>query len=105
MSLADGGHLTHGASVNFSGKMYHAAIWLEQATGEVDYDQVEALALEHKPKMIIAGFFGLFAGDGLVLFSRHRRQGRRLSDGRYGPRGRPGGRRCLPQPRPLADGW
>jgi glycine hydroxymethyltransferase len=57
MSLADGGHLTHGASVNFSGKIYHAVQYgLNNATGDVDYDQVEALALAHKPKMIIAGF-------------------------------------------------
>ncbi len=57
MSLADGGHLTHGAKPSFSGKTYHAVQYgLVAATGEVDYDQVEALALEHKPKMIIAGF-------------------------------------------------
>ena len=57
MSLADGGHLTHGAKPNFSGKMYNAIQYgLDLETGEVDYDQVEALALEHKPKMIIAGF-------------------------------------------------
>jgi glycine hydroxymethyltransferase len=57
MSLADGGHLTHGAKPNFSGKQYNAVQYgLNKETGEVDYDQVEALALEHKPKMIIAGF-------------------------------------------------
>ena len=57
MSLADGGHLTHGAKPNFSGKTYHAVQYgLNPATGEVDYDQVEALAREHKPKMIVAGF-------------------------------------------------
>lgn len=57
MSLSDGGHLTHGASVNFSGKMYNAVQYgLNAATGEVDYDQVAALAREHKPKMILAGF-------------------------------------------------
>lgn len=57
MSLADGGHLTHGAAPNFSGKMYNAVQYgLNADTGEVDYDQVEALALEHKPKMIVAGF-------------------------------------------------
>ncbi|MGB5707618.1 MAG: serine hydroxymethyltransferase [Arenicellales bacterium] len=57
MSLAHGGHLTHGASVNFSGKIYHAVQYgLDLATGEVDYNQVEQLAKEHKPKMIIAGF-------------------------------------------------
>ena len=57
MSLADGGHLTHGAKVNFSGKLFNAIQYgLNAETGEVDYDQVEALAKEHKPKMIIAGF-------------------------------------------------
>jgi glycine hydroxymethyltransferase len=57
MSLADGGHLTHGAKPNFSGKTYHAVQYgLNPATGEVDYDQVEALAREHRPKMIVAGF-------------------------------------------------
>ncbi|HEY4713186.1 MAG TPA: serine hydroxymethyltransferase [Aquirhabdus sp.] len=57
MSLAHGGHLTHGAKVNFSGKTYNAVQYgLNVETGEVDYDEVERLALEHKPKMIIAGF-------------------------------------------------
>jgi glycine hydroxymethyltransferase len=57
MSLADGGHLTHGAKPNFSGKMYHAVQYgLKADTGEVNYDQVEALAIEHKPKIIVAGF-------------------------------------------------
>ena len=57
MSLAHGGHLTHGAKVNFSGKIYNAVQYgLNPATGEIDYDQVEALAKEHKPKMIVAGF-------------------------------------------------
>ena len=57
MSLAHGGHLTHGAKVNFSGKSYNAVQYgLDPATGEVDYDEVERLALEHKPRMIIAGF-------------------------------------------------
>ncbi len=57
LSLADGGHLTHGAKPNFSGKIYNAIQYgLNATTGEIDYDQVEALALEHKPKMIIAGF-------------------------------------------------
>ncbi len=57
MSLAHGGHLTHGASVSFSGKIYNAVQYgLSEETGEVDYDQVETLAKEHKPKMIVAGF-------------------------------------------------
>jgi glycine hydroxymethyltransferase len=57
MSLAHGGHLTHGAKVNFSGRLYQAVQYgLNETTGEIDYDQVERLALECKPKMIIAGF-------------------------------------------------
>lgn len=57
MSLAHGGHLTHGAKVNFSGKMYNAVQYgLNPETGLVDYDEVASLAREHKPKMIVAGF-------------------------------------------------
>jgi glycine hydroxymethyltransferase len=57
MSLAHGGHLTHGATVSFSGRIYNAVQYgLNEQTGEIDYDQVEALAREHKPKMIVAGF-------------------------------------------------
>jgi len=57
MSLDHGGHLTHGAKVNFSGKIFKAAQYgLDPATGEIDYAQVEKLAQEHKPRMIIAGF-------------------------------------------------
>jgi glycine hydroxymethyltransferase len=57
MSLAHGGHLTHGAKVNFSGKLFNAVQYgLDESTGEIDYAQVESLAREHKPKMIVAGF-------------------------------------------------
>jgi glycine hydroxymethyltransferase len=57
MSLAHGGHLTHGSKVSFSGKMYNAVQYgLNEATGEIDYEEVERLAKEHRPKMIIAGF-------------------------------------------------
>lgn len=57
MSLAHGGHLTHGASVNFSGRNYHAVQYgLDTETGLIDYEEVARLAREHKPKMIIAGF-------------------------------------------------
>ncbi len=57
MSLADGGHLTHGSKVSFSGKLFNAVQYgLNNETGEIDYEQVETLALEHKPKMIVAGF-------------------------------------------------
>jgi len=56
MSLAHGGHLTHGAKVNFSGKIYNAVQYGIDEQGYIDYAEVERLALEHKPKMIIAGF-------------------------------------------------
>lgn len=57
MSLAHGGHLTHGAKPNFSGKLYNAVQYgLDPETGEIDYEQVERLAREHRPKMIVAGF-------------------------------------------------
>ncbi len=57
MSLAHGGHLTHGAAPNFSGKHYHAVQYgLNPETGEIDYEEVERLARSYKPKMIIAGF-------------------------------------------------
>src|SRR5476651_1421593 len=57
MSLAHGGHLTHGAKVSFSGKLYNAVQYgIDTATGLIDYDEVERLAVEHKPKMVVAGF-------------------------------------------------
>ncbi|TLX47617.1 serine hydroxymethyltransferase [Pseudoalteromonas phenolica] len=70
MSLAHGGHLTHGSHVNFSGKTYNAIQYgLNEETGEIDYAQVEALALEHKPKMIIGGFS---AYSGIVDWAKFR---------------------------------
>ncbi len=70
MSLADGGHLTHGAKPSFSGKLYNAVQYgLDAETGLIDYDQVEALAVEHQPKMIIAGFS---AYSGVLDFARFR---------------------------------
>ncbi|MDB2384259.1 serine hydroxymethyltransferase [Endozoicomonas sp.] len=57
MSLAHGGHLTHGASVSFSGRIYNAVQYgLHPETGDIDYEEMERLALEHKPKMLIGGF-------------------------------------------------
>jgi glycine hydroxymethyltransferase len=70
MSLAHGGHLTHGSHVNFSGKTYNAVQYgLHPETGEIDMAQVEALAMEHKPKMIIAGFS---AYSGIVDWQKFR---------------------------------
>lgn len=57
MSLAHGGHLTHGAAVNFSGKLYHSVQYgLNDRSGEIDYEQVAVLAQQHQPKMLIGGF-------------------------------------------------
>ncbi|MBU3003221.1 serine hydroxymethyltransferase [Paraglaciecola arctica] len=70
MSLAHGGHLTHGSHVNFSGKTYNAVQYgLNAETGEIDMAEVEALALEHKPKMIIGGFS---AYSGIVDWQKFR---------------------------------
>ncbi|MEC8377255.1 MAG: serine hydroxymethyltransferase, partial [Pseudomonadota bacterium] len=70
MSLSEGGHLTHGSHVNFSGKTYNAVQYgLNNETGEIDYAQVEALAKEHKPKMIIGGFS---AYSGVVDWAKFR---------------------------------
>ncbi len=56
MSLAHGGHLTHGAKVNASGKLFNAVQYGVDEQGLIDYDEVERLAVEHKPKMVVAGF-------------------------------------------------
>jgi len=56
MSLAHGGHLTHGAKVNISGKLFHAVQYGVNEHGLIDYDEIERLAIEHKPKMLIGGF-------------------------------------------------
>ena len=70
MSLADGGHLTHGAKPNFSGKLYNPIQYgLNADSGLIDYDQVEELAIEHKPAMIIAGFS---AYSGIMDWGRFR---------------------------------
>jgi len=70
MSLADGGHLTHGAQVNFSGKLFNCIHYgLDPKTGDIDYHAVEKLAKEHQPKMIIAGFS---AFSGIADWARFR---------------------------------
>jgi hypothetical protein len=71
-------------------------------TGEIDYDEVERLALEHKPKMIIAGF-SAYSRTWTGRASAHRRQGRRLPVRRHGARRGPRRRRPLPEPVPFAD--
>ena len=70
MSLDHGGHLTHGARVNFSGKIFNAIQYgLDAATGEIDYAEVERLATEHRPRLIVAGFS---AYSGIIDWARFR---------------------------------
>lgn len=70
MSLAHGGHLTHGSSVSFSGKIYNSVQYgINPDTGELDFAEIEALALEHKPKMIVAGFS---AYSGIIDWAKFR---------------------------------
>jgi len=71
MSLAHGGHLTHGAKVSFSGKLYNAVQYgVDTDTGLIDYDEVERLAVDHQPRMIVAGFS---AYSRVLDFARFRR--------------------------------
>jgi len=69
MSLDHGGHLTHGSSANFSGRMYNAIQYGLSEDGQIDWEEVEALALEHKPKMIIGGFS---AYSGIIEWEKFR---------------------------------
>lgn len=70
MSLAHGGHLTHGSHVSFSGKLYNAVQYgINETTGKIDYEEIERLAVEHKPKMIIGGFS---AYSGIIDWSKFR---------------------------------
>ncbi|WP_372873395.1 serine hydroxymethyltransferase [Shewanella sp.] len=69
MNLAHGGHLTHGSPVNFSGKLYNIIPYGIDETGKIDYDEMERLAVEHKPKMMIGGFS---AYSGIVDWARMR---------------------------------
>lgn len=69
MDLAHGGHLTHGAKVNFSGKLYHSVLYGINDQGVLDYDVIQALATEHKPKLVVAGFS---AYSGIVDWQRFR---------------------------------
>ena len=71
MSLDAGGHLTHGAAPNFSGKTYQAVQYgIDTETGLLDYDAIRALALEHKPKMLIGGFFSAYCASSIGPGSR-----------------------------------
>ena len=99
MSLAAGGHLTHGAPPNLSGKWFNAVQYgVRQDNNLIDYDEVERLAKEHKPAMVIAGGS---AYPRIIDFARFRQiaeLGRRLSHGRHGAFRRPGRRGSPSEP-------
>jgi glycine hydroxymethyltransferase len=104
MSLDHGGHLTHGAKVNFSGKIFNAVQYgLDPATGDIDYAGVERLAPRAPAEADHRRLLGLLARGGLGALPRHRRRGRRVVHGRHGARGGPGRRGRLPEPVPHAD--
>ncbi len=84
MSLAHGGHLTHGAKVNISGKLFNAVQYGVDANGFIDYDEVERLAHEHKPKMLVGGFQRVLADRRLGTHARNRESGRRVFLRRHG---------------------
>ena len=99
MDLAHGGHLTHGMQLNFSGKLYKVVSYgVRQDTERIDFDQVAALAREHKPKLIVAGGQRLSARDRLQRASPRSAGNQRAVHGGHGPHRRPGGRRAASRP-------
>ena len=98
MSLAHGGHLTHGAKVNISGKLFNAVQYGVNEQGLIDYDEVERLARRAQAEDGRRRLQRLLAEDRLGALPRHRRQGRRVPVRRHGPRRRPGRRRRVPGP-------
>ena len=98
MSLAHGGHLTHGAKVNITGKLFNAVQYGVNDQGLIDYDEVERLAARAQAEDGRRRLQRVLAGDRLGALPRHRRQGRRLPVRRHGPRRRPGRRRRVPEP-------
>ena len=99
MSLPHGGHLTHGTKVSFSGKWFNAVHYgVDKDTEDIDYDQVEQLAREHRPKVILCRRLGHPAADRLRALPGDRRRGRRDLHGRRRALHRPRRRQGDPQP-------
>ena len=99
MALDHGGHLTHGMKLNVSGKLYEpVAYHVRREDLRVDMEEVERLAHEHRPKLIVAGWSAYSTAARLRRLPGDRRLGRRQADGRHGPLRRPGRRRRAPQP-------
>lgn len=98
MNLAQGGHLTHGNPSNFSGRHYKIVPYgLDPETGLINYDEMERIALETRPKMLIGGLFCLLAPQRLGTDACHRRQSRGCVLGGYGACCRSGGCGRIPQ--------
>ena len=96
MNLAAGGHLTHGMAINQSGKWFNPVAYAVRPQDHlIDYDEAEAVAKEHNPKVDHRRRLSLFAADRLRPLPQDRRQRRRPLDGRYRPLRGPGGRRGL----------
>ena len=98
MWLAHGGHLTHGAKVNFSGKLFNAVQYGVDDNGLIDYDEVERLAQRAQAEDAGRRLQRLLAGRRLGAHARDRRRGRRVLLRRHGARRRPGRRRRVPEP-------
>ena len=99
LALDHGGHLTHGMKINVSGTLYNPVPYhVRKDDLLVDMDEVAALAEEHKPKLIVAGWSAYPRQLDFAAFRADRRLGRRQADGRHGPLRRPGRRRRAPQP-------
>ena len=100
MSLAEGGHLTHGSPVNFSGRHYHFASYgVDPETETIDYDEVERIAKEVRPKLIVGGASAYPRIIDFAAHGRHRTRGGRVLHGGHGPHRRPRGRGRAPEPR------
>ena len=100
LDLAHGGHLTHGMKLNISGKLYHFFSYgVRPDTHRIDFDQVAALAREHKPKMIVAGASAYPREIPHGKFAEIARECRGEADGRHGPLRRTGGRQAARRPR------
>jgi hypothetical protein len=98
MSLDHGGHLTHGAKVNFSGKLFKAVQYgIKPDTGEIDYDQVRVSRTEHRPKMIVAGFSAYSRVIDWARFRAIADSVGALSFRRHGARCRPRGHGSVPE--------
>ena len=101
MSLAHGGHLTHGHPLNFSGKMYKIVSYgVSKETETIDYDELERLAKEHRPKLILAGASAYPRFLDFARFAAIAREVRSGADGGHGAHCRTGGRGPAPQPLP-----